>query len=757
MTKKINHPNDINRLIQLFAILLTTLSSVALATNYHVDFVDGDDTRDGLTPSTAFKHSPGDRAAEANVAATTLNPGDRVLFKGGVTYSGSIAIQTSGDKETPIILDGSAWGEGRAVIHGGDDLTGWTPCTSPEEAKGNPHYSEIFYIDIPSTKSYMDLNLSDSSLALPIAQHPNPSDFYWQDNTENYFTAPTVLKPVGSLTVRPESGTHENQTLPISNLLTGNPAVVAPIPGAGFTYTLETAETIVAVALTVQPLYAALKDVTVLGDGKELLKLKLAKEDPGTAQRFDLPAPAHVQQITFRFNSMHDGEQRNWSKLKQAAAFNTHGENLLRGADSMTFSDPAHLNQADANWYDGMTFALHAGNNTIFRLPIKAYAPATGTLTLPAFGQSQYAQTAYCLFNSVRLIDTPGEYSVESTDDPKISRVYLWPRSVKSGQPENITRSSRAHGIQLNGASHVVVQNFTLLQQNKHALAASGPAENITFINCELSQVRGYSAVNASGINGILIDQLHVHDNPGHTKGIVLHTCSEAVVSHSRLIRNTSTALDYYACTDSRVVDNTVLENLGSHANGLTFYLGCRNILVERNRVAGGNIALTLQEGEGFVFRNNIFDGNHRTTVVGIWPGQPLKDVQFINNTIVRSNSDANYQVGLFSNSRKIEGLVVKNNIIDGLYSDHGVFQSGTFSNNLYTRMAKDNPAGTIGSNERVETDLTKIFVAPEQGDFRLSPQSPAIGSGTNVNIVDDFSGKPRPDGPVDIGAYSRP
>jgi len=740
-------------------VLLAGLVSPALAADYHVDFVAGDDANNGLTPSTAFKRCPGDAAATGLAAALRVLPGDRLLFKGGVVYRGVVAVKVSGEPGKPIVFDGNTagtFGNGPAVIDGADPITGWKPCSAANEAKGNLRWAEIFYVDVPKPKSYKSLNLCDATTALPVAQHPNPQDFFWQEHLTNYLTAPGILMPVGGLRLVAEKGTKEDKKQPLGNLLTGNLAVISPIPGCGFTYTLEKAETITAVGIAAQPKYAALKEVIVLGDGQELLRLNLAKDDKGTLQRVDLPAPATVTTLTFRFQSLQDGESGNWSKLKQVAAFTAEGVNVLKGSDSMTFSDPANLDvlsSKQADWFDGMTFCLHAGNNGLFYMPIKGYDPITGTLTLPAFGDTQYKKSTYCLFNSVRLIDQPGEYSIDATTDPTIARVFLLPPAVKDGQPVNIGVSARNAGFALESASQITVQGFLLRRQSGNALSARQGA-GIIFRDCEATLVNG-TVISGNKVDGITIERCHIHDNPGHSKGIVLHTCTQAITRDCRLVRNTSTALDYYTCSDGQMVGNIITENLGMHANGLTLYVGCKNILVERNIVSKGNCALTFQEGENLIFRNNVLDSGGRTTVVGIWPSQPLKNVQFLNNTIVRSSATSEWSVGMFSNSRKIDGLVVRNNIIDGLFSDHDVFKTGTFSNNLYTRTAKDQKDGLLGTDELVETDLKKIFIDPDNGDFRLRVGSPAIAAGSEVEGAVDVTGAPRPAGKIDIGAYA--
>jgi hypothetical protein len=88
---------------------------------YFVDFAAGDDTADGRSHSTPWKHAPGDGNATGGPAAARLAPGDVVLFKGGVPYYGTVTVTTSGTQATPIVLEGGpqeGWGSGRAIVDG---------------------------------------------------------------------------------------------------------------------------------------------------------------------------------------------------------------------------------------------------------------------------------------------------------------------------------------------------------------------------------------------------------------------------------------------------------------------------------------------------------------------------------------------------------------------------------------------------------------------------------------------------------------
>jgi hypothetical protein len=100
----------------------TQLSTLPMRTpTYYVDFSAGSDTADGKSQTSAWQHAPGDSAATGVPAAATLVPGDVVLFKGGVSYQGTVTITTSGTMASPIVLEGGAqegWGSGQAIIDG---------------------------------------------------------------------------------------------------------------------------------------------------------------------------------------------------------------------------------------------------------------------------------------------------------------------------------------------------------------------------------------------------------------------------------------------------------------------------------------------------------------------------------------------------------------------------------------------------------------------------------------------------------------
>lgn len=110
---------------------------------YYVDFAGGNDSNTGTSPSSAWKHCPGDTNA-LGVPATMggkltspMPPGTIVKFKGGVNYYGSIFMHSSGTTNAPVIYDGitAGWGSStnKAIINGGN------------HRESSPNYG--FYVD----------------------------------------------------------------------------------------------------------------------------------------------------------------------------------------------------------------------------------------------------------------------------------------------------------------------------------------------------------------------------------------------------------------------------------------------------------------------------------------------------------------------------------------------------------------------------------------------------------------------------------
>ncbi len=102
-----------------FSLLLLNLSIMVSATDYFIKN-GGNDQHDGTSDATAWA-----TVERVNTAFTSMKPGDKILFKRGETFYGTIKIKSSGTSGSPIVI--GAYGTGdNPVITGFTVISSWT-------------------------------------------------------------------------------------------------------------------------------------------------------------------------------------------------------------------------------------------------------------------------------------------------------------------------------------------------------------------------------------------------------------------------------------------------------------------------------------------------------------------------------------------------------------------------------------------------------------------------------------------------------
>jgi hypothetical protein len=104
----------------ILVFLLFFTCSLASATDYYISS-SGNDKSDGLSSLTAWQ-----TISKLNSVVSEFKPGDRILFKRGDIFHGSINIKCSGSENMPIVF--GAYGTGpNPVISGFQLLAHGTP------------------------------------------------------------------------------------------------------------------------------------------------------------------------------------------------------------------------------------------------------------------------------------------------------------------------------------------------------------------------------------------------------------------------------------------------------------------------------------------------------------------------------------------------------------------------------------------------------------------------------------------------------
>jgi parallel beta-helix repeat protein len=745
--------------------VLLTMGLPAFSATYYIDFAGGNNTADGVTPQTAWKHTPGDKNATDKPKAAKLEPGDTLLFKGGVAYHGEIQLNVAGAEGKPITLDGNTagtFGEGRAILDGARMITNWQRVAAAEEVQGNPKWNQIMYADLAvdlSTNFGQDQFVThrDAGAAkqapwqrlflvdgerriLPVAQQPKPSDPFYPDLPSDFFNSPHRMADDYPHKVFYEEGSRGNGSLPVIAITYGGAApVIQPFNGGAVSLEMAAPATIAEIGFTLfRPKTTPVPEhIAFLADGKEVFK---AVVDPQQAamQRFKLPEPVSARKLTFQLQHSNPGKTT-WTKLQQIAAFTADGSNVLQHKISSIIKDEERLVQKEPNWYDGMFVGAHGGNNHVYFARVRRYDPASHQLYVPHFEASTYDKTRYALYNAPRFLEQPGEWCLSPREGGK-TRVYLLPERLQDGQPVNIGYPVLGTGILLDGpAAHVQVRGFLIQRYTGGSGAVAtrqrqGRPSHITVADCEVRFVSGQSGISLNQTDHAVVEKCVIHQCPGWTVGIYVNRTNHFRLSGNRLDKNSGSGIRHYEAKHGELRDNQVLNHFGMHSSGLNFYEGCSDILFEGNYVH--NTIAINRNAERLTFRNNVIDGLGRGSVaVGMWTsgsvgGRALKDIHFINNTFVNPDKNLKWATGILGQRAGTpgapEGLVIRNNILHGLAEDI----SGQIENNLYT---SDVEQRFMGAGCQVVKDLDVLFQDPAKGDFRRKPGGPLMEAGATI------------------------
>jgi hypothetical protein len=736
------------------------------AATYFVDHAGGDDQADGLSPRTAWKHSPGDRNATAKPRAVALVGGDRVVFKGGVTYFGEIEVRVSGTEGQPITWDGNTegtFGEGRAILDGCRRIGGWRRVESAEAVRGNPRWREIVFADLDVDLStnfnhgefvlHRDNTVSRQApwqrvflidgerRVLPIAQQPKPRDPFYPDLPSGFHSTPHALTHDYPHTLAYEEGTRGNRSIPLIAITFGGPnaPVIEPLNGGKVSVTLAQSETVAEIGFTLfRPASTpAPERIVFFADDREVMTAAVNRSD-SRMQRFALPQSVVARKLTFQLQTS-DPKAPAWTKLQQIAAFTPDGRNVIHHPISSVVRDDERITQTDPRWYDGAFIGVHGGNNHVYFARVTGYAPGSGRLQAPQFGATTYPETRYALFNSPRFLETPGEWCLQPLAGGK-TRVFLLPENG-DGSLADIGYPVLKNGIVLDGgASHIEIRGF-LLQRYAAGLGAvatrgrgAALSRHLRVADCEVRFVSGNAGISLNYAEDVTVENCLIHHCPGWTVGIYVNRVKGFRLSRNRLETNSGSGIRHYEAANGVLERNVILNHFGMHSSAINLYEGCRDIRLEGNYVQ--NVIAINRSAENLVFRNNVVDGLGRAAVtVAMWTsgrvgGQALRNLHFLNNTFVNTDRSAAWASAIFGQSSRSpsppEGLIIRGNILDGLGED----LLGIIKNNLYIRKVEDR---FMGPGCEVHSDPDSLFVNPGAGDFRRRPGGPMMEAGADV------------------------
>lgn len=412
-----------------------------------------------------------------------------------------------------------------------------------------------------------------------------------------------------------------------------------------------------------------------------------------------------------------------------------------------------HLDQKSADHYQDALALVWVNDNRIRLREIESFIPAEKRITFKDLGENTIypeRDQFFAIKNSPHAIDTPGEFFLSRPGADGKRRLLLWPRHGER-LDERISAARRSRGIDLGSCSHIEVSGFEIrkfsgagmfdgtgiVANADAAKPSSGLCIRNNLIRHNASDENGYGGIHLGSTRGARVEDNHVAWNIGN-RGIFLSDIEDAVVRRNRIEFAGGTGLPIYRGRRVQVLDNVISDIYATHANGLTLYIACQDVLVAGNRITDAQTPITFQDSGNLWFINNVTDGNGVNKNVNEWPNTKRGPwatgrIVFLNNTFVRATVGAALSIG---GDPEKEYLVV-NNILDGGAFSHKRPDLVKRSHNLYTGLNnfQDQRYGwKLAEGEAKVPDLGLLFQDPKALDYRLLPEGPMRGSGKDVS-----------------------
>ncbi len=416
--------------------------------------------------------------------------------------------------------------------------------------------------------------------------------------------------------------------------------------------------------------------------------------------------------------------------------------------------DSGRFTSSDSSHYNGTLIQVHVSGNTIERMPVAAFYPATDEVSFYLDEEVFYTSgTSYAMLNHLDYLDEAGEFVIDETND----KIYLWPYA--GGSPANIryTTGSDNYVFTLGTKNYITIRDFDIFGIRHGALwggTSSGPnVYGLIFSGNNIREGGRPSSFSGTIYAYYLFDAAITGNawyNLRDRRGATLVDGNNVSLSKNTLDWIDGTGLFFMGVTNS-LMDGNILTNFcGAHGNGLSAYSGSHNTTFSNNILRVSIFGITWQNSNDITIINNIVDAMGCNGCYLTQGGSTAVNgtLKIIHNTWVGS-SYANTISGLSA----FPTAIVKNNIFSGSDVDTG-------PNMNYNCWLRDSTAGPhTAEGDRTEYGgETAVFVNYAGADYRLRETTVCKDNGADVSsygVTTDIVGTSRPHGlGWDIGAY---
>ncbi|MFW6154959.1 MAG: right-handed parallel beta-helix repeat-containing protein [Planctomycetota bacterium] len=340
---------------------------------------------------------------------------------------------------------------------------------------------------------------------------------------------------------------------------------------------------------------------------------------------------------------------------------------LGAGSGGSALVDTDHLLDGDVDYTGARVFFRNlqpVGNSSH---AITAYDPGAGRLTLadPLGDTATPGTDLYYVYNSLELIDTPGEWAVEQLDDTTW-RVYLWP-SDSADPAGHLIEATRRNGylVSWGGHSHVIIDGLEIRGgqlvgiNDSYALgSSSADGQHVEVRNCIVHD-NEYMGVHIRDSSNITVRNCLIYRN---AYGVAAGYTHDILIKNNEVFDNTvDGVLVTWNAANVTVEGNYVHDHvLWGHPDNCQTYRGPNNVWFIDNVMINAGQGIMMEETRDVHFVNNMIVGTHAyMLIIG---HNNCHDVFLDGNTMVFSG------YGLINNTAGV-GRTFTNNIF---YQGHG-------------------------------------------------------------------------------------
>jgi len=298
----------------------------------------------------------------------------------------------------------------------------------------------------------------------------------------------------------------------------------------------------------------------------------------------------------------------------------------------------------------------------------------------------------------------------------------------------------RSAGINIEGAAHIAIENNSIFR-------------NVAGVRI----LRGWEKKGRASIVKIVSNRIYANSAGGIRSMLQPGTKLDLAITDNNIYQNKKGGIRVENDAKLKATGNNIYENgtagIISHVSVIPPKLDIYQNRVSFNRGPGIHVLNGMTGRIGI--RNNWVFNNHLSGIVcGLWSSPNIRrlDVEIINNTVV-SNGSSDQGAGIRNDSKG--KVIIMNNIVAynyvtgimtrrcGEYSYNLLFANGDVSNCCHD---PDSAPYWIerrqfaGCAERGRGDLISdpLFTNPDNYDFFLQDESPAVDAGKDKHIYND-------------------